>query len=179
VPNSVKTRERRAEQILAQAAADVRYEIEMLVYSSAILGLEYGSPATTPTNEHWNMALESFLVHFRNLRAFLCPSLQPTYDDDVIASDFLGDPQARDIGDVARLAVDRQRLNRMLAHLSYSRDKYIRSGESIWRIAELTAIVLDEFEKFLGQLPDERILWFPSREALRKHRSGSPSQRLA
>ena len=120
------------------------------------------------------MALESFLIHFRNLRSFLCPSLQVLGDDDVIASDFLGEQMPEDIGDSARLSVDKQRLDRMLSHVSYSREKYITSGDYEWRVADLTVIALDELEKFLAQLPAEKVPWFPSRETIREHRIRVP-----
>ena len=130
MPNKPKLRAERTDQSLIHAAKHVEYEIAMLVQTSAILGSEYASPPSTLTTVDRNMALESFLIHFRNLRSFLCPSLQFLGDDDVIASDFLGERMPRDIGDSVHLSADKQRINRMLSHISYRREEYITSGDS-------------------------------------------------
>jgi hypothetical protein len=57
------------------------------------------------------MALEAFLMHYRNLRAFLCPNLQRVAEDDIIASDFLKEPAARDIVDASKFKLDKERLD--------------------------------------------------------------------
>lgn len=159
---------------LRKAAEHVSYEIRMLVYAPSITGARHASPPTTPAEDYWNMAMESFLVHFRNLRAFLCPFLQIITDDDVIATDFLGERQPRDIGDSGRLGVDKERIDKMVVHLSYSREDFIKSGKSDWYIADLTVTMLEEFEKFLAQLPAEKVAWFPSRETIREYRRSVP-----
>jgi hypothetical protein len=81
------------------AAHHVNYEIGMLAHTGFYLGGFHSSPMSTPEENDKNMALESFLTHYRNLRAFLCPSLQVYGDEDIIASDFLKETPARDIGD--------------------------------------------------------------------------------
>src|SRR6516162_7282838 len=100
-----------------RAAEHVSYEIEMLRFSAERLGGWHSSPMTTPIGNEKNMALESFLLHFRNLRAFLCPSLQRCTDDDVLASDFLGKYDGADVGDPNNVNVAKERLDKMLAHL--------------------------------------------------------------
>jgi hypothetical protein len=73
---------------LEEAARHVGYEMRMLLFSSQHLEGWYASPITVDEDDA-NMVLESFLLHFRNLRTFLCPSTQKlTSPDDVIASDF-------------------------------------------------------------------------------------------
>jgi len=79
---------------LEAAAAHVRFEIKMLFESSERLGPWFESPRSLGESEA-TMAAESFLLHFRNLRAFLCPSLQNFSNDDVIGSDYLKDPVPR------------------------------------------------------------------------------------
>ena len=130
----IELRPLRSESQLRNAARHVAYEIDMLLYTARSLGSLYSSPPSGLSEPQQNVALESFLLHFRNLRAFLCPSLQATGVDDVIAGDFLHRSEAIDVGDAAALAADKQRLDRMLAHLSYSRDKYIAAGDAGWPI---------------------------------------------
>jgi hypothetical protein len=99
MPEKVIHRRIRTDNELEAAAIHVKYEIRMLLYSSWHLGTGHGSPATMPAGDDKNMALESFLLHYRNLRAFLCPLLQNVVDDDILASDFLGDTSATNVGD--------------------------------------------------------------------------------
>jgi hypothetical protein len=152
----------RKEDELRGAAAHVDYEIAMLVYSASYVGGWHSSPHTTPAGNPKNMALESFLLHFRNLRAFLCPSLQPISIDDVCASDFLDELEERDLGTARTLSVDQVRINKMLAHLSYSRDKYIAAGDHKWMFARMLVVVLEGMQAFFGQLSKERRDWFRS-----------------
>jgi hypothetical protein len=147
---------------LRDAAAHVNYEIEMLVYSASFLGGWHSSPMTTPAGNTKNMALESFLLHFRNLRAFLCPRLQPVVLDDVCASDFLDEPEERNLGDAEKLSVGQARINKMLAHLSYSRDKYIAAGDYGWKVASMIIVVLEEMQNSFAALNEERRSWFLS-----------------
>src|ERR1019366_5464716 len=123
-PKRSSERPKRELSDLEAAAKDVSYEIEMLFYSAGRLGARHASPQTTLSDNDKNSALECFLLHFRNLRAFLWPSLQPFSDDDIIASDLLGELKARDVGDSAILSKHKNRLNKMLAHLTYSRKGY-------------------------------------------------------
>jgi hypothetical protein len=147
---------------LRDAAAHVNYEIEMLAYSASFLGGWHSSPMTTPAGNTKNMALESFLLHFRNLRAFLCPRLQPVVLDDVCASDFLDEPEERNLGEAEKLSVDQARINKMLAHLSYSRDKYIAAGDYGWKVASMLIVVLEEMQNFFAAIDEERRSWFLS-----------------
>src|SRR4051794_22806260 len=118
---------------LQQAAIDVSYEVRMLIEAASVIGGPWGSPMTTPEDSHKNMALDSFLLHYRNLRAFLCPSLQGVRPraDDVVGSDYLGNAESANVADAQKLADDKDRLDQMLAHLSYKRRKeYIATGKT-------------------------------------------------
>lgn len=143
---------------LREAAGHVTYELMMLVHSADVVGAHYGSPAVF-SDEQSNMALESFLLHFRNLRDFLCPSQTPK-EDDIIATDFL-DKQVRDIGDRTKLSQDKQRLNGMLTHLTYRRNEYIAEGAHTWKVGGMRAAMLEEMGRFMLLLPAERTEWFP------------------
>jgi hypothetical protein len=67
-----RSRPNRPDSALSGAAELVKYEIDMLDYTRRA----HSSPTAEAGDGGKNMALESFLPHFRNLRAFLCPSLQ-------------------------------------------------------------------------------------------------------
>ena len=161
-------RRTRTTEELRKAAGHVSYEIEMLGFSAEHVGGWHSSPMTTPVGNEKNMALESFLLHFRNLRAFLCPSLQRLTDDDVLASDFLGMYDGSDVGDRDKLKVDKERLDKMLAHVSYSRPDYIEAGDHGWDSSAMLILMLAQLEKSLARLSKEQRAWFPSAESLKK-----------
>src|ERR1044071_3416831 len=106
----MKQRPIRSDLELKGAAEHVSYEIEMLVYTREELGGSHASPESAPEGQRKDMALESFLLHFRNLRAFLCPP-SSVREDDVIASDFKKEQQARSLGDWSRLGLEKDRLD--------------------------------------------------------------------
>jgi len=162
------SRPSRTKEVLRKAAKQVSYEIDMLGFSAEYVGGWYSSPFATPVGNEKNMALESFLLHFRNQRAFLCPSLQTVSDDDVLASDFLGKHDALDVGNPDKLKVDKKRLDKMLAHISYSRSDYIEAGAHGWDSSQMLILMLSEFQEFLARLSGEQRAWFPSEESLKK-----------
>jgi|HubBroStandDraft_6_1064221.scaffolds.fasta_scaffold492565_2 hypothetical protein len=172
-----KKRPLRKPKDLRDAAAHVDYEIEMLAYSGEELAGGHSSPMVTPAGDKKNMALESFLLHFRNLRAFLCPSLQPVCIDDICASDFLDEPKERDLGDAKALSLDKQRLNKMLAHLSYSRNNYIRAGDHRWKTASMFTIAVEQMRGFLDLISEERRDWFRSTAKIKDYLSTARSLR--
>jgi hypothetical protein len=155
---------------LRQAAHHVSYEIEMLDYAADHLSGWESSPPW-PHGNAAKMALESFLLHFRNLRAFLCPSLQHCTADDVLASDFLGKGDGADVGDTAQLGVDKTRLDKMLAHVTYSRSSYVEAMDYWWDIWGMLIVVFGELRKFLALLPPEQLAWFPIAESLKERQA--------
>ena len=167
---AAKPRRTRTADELQAAAVHVSYEIRMLVYSAGHLGAWHSSPMETPSGNEKNMALESFLLHFRNLAAFLCPSIQTCGPDDIIASDFF-DGRVTQYGDARQLSPDPRRIHRMLAHLSYSRRNYIAAGEHHWGIAEMLCPMLDHLRGFYADLPAGMALWFPPPSVLDEARS--------
>jgi hypothetical protein len=148
------------EQELHDAASHVNYELEMLYYASQFLGQTHSSPRTTLPKQFQNMALECLLLHFRSLRAFLCPSLQPVQADDILASDFLDERVHRDLGDSSKLVPDKKRIDKMFAHLSYSREQFITGGQFAWEARTMVLTMLQQFSGFQAQLPAERAQWF-------------------
>jgi hypothetical protein len=163
----------RLDDDLQHAATDVKYEIDMMIESACDVGAVWGSPPTTLADRQKNMTLECFLLHYRNLRAFLCPSLQaPPKRDDVVASDFLRLPTPDDAADPEKIRADKERLDQMLAHVSYNRyDEYKAKGNTDWYVGKMAAAILQELDVFLGRIPEYMRPWFPGRAMIAKRRS--------
>jgi hypothetical protein len=64
----MRLRPLRSESQLRSAARHVEYEIGMFLYTGHSLGYQYSSPPSGLSAPQKNIALESFLLHFRNLR---------------------------------------------------------------------------------------------------------------
>jgi hypothetical protein len=162
--NMGKQRTPRTDTELEQTAKDVNYEIQMLMAAASHLGGEWSSPRTTLEDAHRNMALECFLLHYRNLRAFLCPSLQRVLPDDILGSDFLGKTSPEDVADPLVIGDDKERLDQMLAHLSYNRrTEYIAKCNYKWPVPKMGAAMLQEVDAFLQKLPERMKPWFVGR----------------
>ncbi len=140
---------------LQAAAADVRYEIKMMLYASERLTI-VASPMQIPDD---NLALEAFLLHYRNLRAFLCPSLQALSQDDVIASDFFDRPTSEDLAKRIEFEPDKERLDKSLAHISYTRAQFAADGQKDWDVPTMKAQMLRAL-LILQTLPPDRRRWF-------------------
>jgi hypothetical protein len=169
----MKTRPRRSDAELEASATDVTYEIQMMIESGQ--ALEYGTVSSPPcflAGAQKNMALESFLLHYRNLRAFLFPSLQlKPREDDVIAADFLGKESPDDVGDPSEVGQDKERLDKMLAHISYSRRKeYIAKDNIYWEVGKMAAAMLKQVGVFVCAVPEHMKPWFPDPTALAQAR---------
>jgi len=156
----------RTDSELKEAASHVKYEIEMLTHCTEYLSAEYASPPDPLAAPDKNMALETFLLHYRNLRAFLCPNLQRVAEDDIIASDFLKETSARDIADASKFKLDKERLDGMLSHLTYRRVDYIAAGNNFWSVSDMLRTMLLELQAFIGTLPPAMASWFPALSVL-------------
>jgi len=169
----LKIRPRRADAELEASAKDVTYEIQMMIEAGELLAFGmWGSPATTLADTEENMALECFLLHYRNLRAFLCPSLQgEAREDDVIAADFLHKTTADDVGDASKIGADKARLDKMLAHISYSRRReFIGKCNTGWHVGEMATAMLSQIDVFLATIPEHMRVWLPDRSKLAEAR---------
>ena len=113
-----KHRPSRGTAWLKSAADDVGYEWWMARESAVRLGvaIEAGDQVNV------NMALECFLLHARNIRDFFGAHGKP---DDVLSRDFLGRPMRVRMS-LLRSRGLRDRLNRRVAHLSFSRSRLKR-----------------------------------------------------
>jgi hypothetical protein len=112
---------------------------------------------------YWSATLESLLVHVRILLDFFAPRPKSTRNDDIIAADFF-------VGqwDVPRWSVPlsplRDRIDKQLAHLTYSR----KVGES-WDVRQLVSLFEEPLKRFLSTV-DAALLddaWAPIRSGLR------------
>ena len=164
---------------LRKAAEHVTYEIEMLFFAARDIGGWHASPIAPPEDVKKNMALECFLLHFRNLRSFLCPgSDAPT--DDILAGDFLGWRKVKDVAEILPLAVTgKERLDKMLAHLSYARKNFIEARNYGWPTAEMELALLDQMQLFFEKLSPERRSWFPPEEVISNERGMAERDREA
>jgi hypothetical protein len=158
----------RNEGTLRAAVDDVVYEVETLLFAANHLETGYSSPAVVPEGKEKDVHLESFLLHYRNLRAFLCPSLQRVDDDDVLASDFLGENEPRDSADASIFIKEKARLDKLLAHITYSRKRYAEEGNKWWPVQQMRDQMIAAFVGFHDRLPAERRAWFLSSKVLRE-----------
>jgi len=137
---TARPRRPRGLRALSAAASDLRYEWDMTKVAAVLL-----SSATEADNPLLvNVALECLLLHARNIRDFFAPRGQ---SDDVLAADFLGRP-LRVAMPLLRSHSLRTRLNRRIAHLSYSRARLKRG----WQVRTLTAEIDRAMTTFVRRL---------------------------
>lgn len=151
-----------------EAAADhIAYEIETMAFAASSLEWGYSSPAEVPEGKEKDVFLEAFLLHYRNLRDFLCPGRRDALKDDVLASDYFGAETQRDLADLAVLGRDRVRMNKLLAHISYDRIQYERAGKKEWLVQQMLRDILNALGHFIRALPEVRQSWFLKSERVR------------
>lgn len=107
-----------------------------------------------------NIAIEAFLVHFRNLRDFFYPPLgawtDPKGADDVVAFDYCEswDKTAKDWQEV--VPSEKDRINKQLAHISYTRPTL----DPKWPISQMCTAIRTSLSEFVDTLSVERQKWF-------------------
>ena len=143
----------RTDEELKKISRDVSYEIVMMQGAAAAF-------CGVSVSEHVlkNLALEGFLLHLRNLRDFFYS--KTAKPDDVLAADFFEDPHKwQSVRPPLATVVEekRDRLNRQLAHLSYSRLSFQKSWGNI---GEMLSEVMKTVSAFLRSLPQEKASWF-------------------
>ncbi len=97
-----------------------------------------------------NMALECFLLHARNIRAFFDAEGR---ENDVLSRDFLGRP-IRVAMPTLRSSQMQDRLNRRVAHLSYSRSYLGKSFPVEKLMGEINAAMARFEERLRSRDPD-------------------------
>jgi len=149
---------KRIEEELREAANHVDYEVQMLDAMALLLSSARGPTAMEKAVA--NACLESFVLHVRNLIDFLYPPASPKPDD------ILSDHYVRDEGKwqtcrpprTSLLADAETRVNKLAAHLTYSRLQLHRT----WKFSDIRADLYRVIRCFVGQLPPDRVTWFPS-----------------
>lgn len=136
----------RTSEDLQSGAVSIRYEFSMLNEIAKIWPRIGEFPPLFQ-----NMAIESFLVHFRNVRDFLF-SANPL-NDDVVASDFNSKAWSIDSsGWTETVPHERDRINKQLSHVSYLRGYYDKQ----WPIPAMAGALARKFTEFLKILPKDK-----------------------
>ncbi len=146
------TRPRRTNEELRKARIHISYELRALDAAFRLML----KPGVQHTFEESRLLLEAFLIHVRTLVDFFY--VDSTNKDDMIAQDFLPsstDWAAKRPTFPVNLKELRTAINKLLAHLSYSRRKYAEE-EWQWKII-LRSHLLETAKTFKDCLPDE--LW--------------------
>ncbi len=130
----------RGQRALMSAFEGLAYEWDMARKAAVLLAREHA----VGNQDLVNLLLEAFLLHARNIRDFLAWSNNP---NDVVASDFVRHP-VRVRMPLLRSRKVRERLNRLVAHLSYSRSRLGRE----WDVPVLIAEIDSAMGAFLRRL---------------------------
>lgn len=116
-----------------------------------------------------NLALEAWLIHVRNLRDFLYNDKPRQNHDDVVAAEFFADPTIEWLPsrppEPDRLAAERSRIHRALAHISWSRLRWTGDKKQ-WAFVQLTEDLWTALAAFKRALAPDRRAWFTFPEAL-------------
>jgi hypothetical protein len=109
--------------------------------------------------EH-HRCIETFLVHFRNLRDFFYPAERvwkdPKWFDSAVAMDY-SPSWDRAASEWKQQSQDeQQRINKLLSHLPYSR----ASLEHGWPMKEMGKAVIATLSELVKTLPTQRRDWF-------------------
>lgn len=97
----------------------------------------------------WNLALEGYLLHARNLIDFFYESKNPK-PDDVLAIDFAPSWKTTRPPRSELLTMARQRMNKMLSHLTYSRRELKLFS---WATGDIRKQLEALIEQFLSEIP--------------------------
>lgn len=131
---------------LQEMAEQVLYELH------AFRGAIEATAVLKKTDERWNRALESALLHFRILRGFFID--EPKNDDDVSAKDYVSawNPKADEIFNETKIPLDKR-----LAHLTWRRLPW---SPGRWDLVAMKAAIGKLVELFKGSLAADRSAWF-------------------
>jgi hypothetical protein len=172
---------------LRNMASHIQWEFEMLCLAAEKSGMQPTTPRTNTTTSVWgtttvtattvgplyvqahqhktleSLILEALLIHFRNLMHFLYANRQTgdlrVLPGDVIACDYVG--PSWQPPSPSWLSECWQRCNRLLAHLSIDRCRYIESRTIEWRgLDEKVEHIKAVYVSFLRSLTSGREAWF-------------------
>lgn len=139
----------------ADAPRRVKYELVMLFNARTIHDYSMLKTSQTEGNDRefwracWAVALESFLVHYRNLKNFL-NNQNPRFADDVLAQHYC--EKWNGTSNVTETALDEgDRINQLLMHLSYTR---LDLNPGAWDVANMEKNLATSLRSFLNSLDD-------------------------
>ena len=156
----------------AQAPKWVEYEVDMLIKSRKLhyeAHEKMGKIEDLNEQEYWRTvqtcALESFLVHYRNLKQFL--NNKRPFDTDVAAEDYSDNRPCAAVTET--YPNEDARINQLLAHISYTRDDL---GRGSWdKLDQMEEAILDAFERYIPTIkPEFRSQFARTTEALARLR---------
>lgn len=152
----------------------VQYEIEMLEFLNRKLSELHDTKVGTGSDPEEDAYLESFLLHTRILRDFFfshappnsrtrtCPACKHTQtlpaitNDDILAGDFV--PGWNEPED-PYLKTLREPLNKMLAHLTETRERY-KLQSYLWDHTAIHQALEPVIAKFRSSLTSQTTIWF-------------------
>lgn len=145
------SRNRRTDEELREIAGILLYEKGMMFYTASSLASEQTDHLLR------NALLESFVIHARNLIAFIWS--ESSNSDDVLAEDFFPDPQnwrsARPEMSTL-LSESKRRVNKLAAHLTYTRLS-ISGAQKVWRFIDIARELQTVFELFVQSAPQNTV----------------------
>ena len=133
-------------------ATHVRYEI--VEFRNSIQSLVILKEAGR-RNSAWNRALESTLLHFRNLRAFFYGEGNHP-KSDVFAAHYVSSWNAKSGEDDPVFKVTHRPINQMLSHLTVERIDAL----SEWPLEEVNAAIEKLILRFKESLSAAQAVWF-------------------
>ena len=157
IPNQDMKRTRRSDVDLYQASEHLGYEYQMFIQLA--VRLAGGEPADRFLH---NAALESFIIHVRNILDFLYASdkvLRTDKYDDIIAEDYFDDPSVwhKERPVKSRLLEQsHQRAHKEVAHLTYARVGKTDEDKQ-WRFLDIASEVNQTFNRFREIVPSQRL----------------------
>jgi hypothetical protein len=163
---------------LRDGAGYIFYELSTMFHARTIQSIAAGKlqDGAADENAMWRAmqccAIESFLVHYRNLRDFLNNFSVGQDGDSLLARHYV----ITWTGDGAWKADrgERLRLDKLLAHISFQRDT---PGPGSWDLEKMEQHVCRVFLAFVNQVPAGHIVFARAMEAYRARTS--PAQRPA
>jgi len=155
-----------SESQMKEGLGFVLYEAMMLAFTANLLKKPESINVLCPEAQGddydglSNAVLESFLVHFRALREFFekHPNMRPVTnreeDQSILSSDYDYDDGPIELKWLDELT--RQRLNKDLAHLDYSRAKREREALKKWHTVHLFTHMKKELMKFFTHVMNSK-----------------------
>ena len=145
-------RRHRNDKELQTASDHLSYEFWML--EKVARAMAYGITGEGPVK---NAFLESFCIHARVLMDFLYSSA--ARPDDVIAEDYFSSEEEwhkQRPQEPSRLRADRERVNKRLAHLTYTRLGVTNENRQ-WEILQIYQYLEEALRRFLWCIPQNRL----------------------